>query len=98
MAGGWRPRRSHKANFSNVFSINYNSDIVDAIVKELYKAKGKDKDKLVYLGTYLPSVGPRRNNSYLLHEERSYPNPYPIDKKVGEIFSGRNGMPHHPKV
>lgn len=50
MANGWRPKRNCRANFSNVFPINYNSDLVDEIIKELFKSKGKEKDKLVYLG------------------------------------------------
>ena len=51
MANGWRPKRAVKTNFANVFSINYNESLVDEIIKELYKRKNNNKDKLVYLGT-----------------------------------------------
>lgn len=50
MAGGWRPKRSQKVNFSKVFSLNYHSEIVDEIVKEVYHSKSKNK--LVYLGIF----------------------------------------------
>lgn len=59
MVNGWKPKQGCKANLNNVFSINYEQDIVDDVIKELMKSK-KGKDRLVYLG-------PRRTNSYLLH-------------------------------
>ena len=43
-------------------------------------------------------LGPRRINSYVLHENKSYPNPYPIDKKQDQLSSGRKGVTLHYKV
>ena len=34
-------------------------------------------------------LGPRKANSYLLHEGRQYENPYPIDKRIDRLFSER---------
>ena len=43
-------------------------------------------------------VGPRRSNSYVLHEDRSYNNPYPVNKKQDPLFSSRSGLPLYPKI
>lgn len=43
-------------------------------------------------------LGPRKNNSYVLHENRAYPNPYPMDKKQDQMFSGRKGLPQQTKL
>ena len=45
-------------------------------------AKNKSKQSIVYLG-------PRKGNSYILHQNNSYDNPYPVDKRVDRIFSER---------
>ncbi len=43
-------------------------------------------------------LGPRRNNSYILHENHNYENPYPHNKKMEQLFSSRNGLPLTTKV
>ena len=89
MVSGWKPKRNSKIMINNVFSIRYEQYVVDDIVKELYKHKAKHKEKLVYLG-------PRRNNSYVFHEGRSYDNPYPLSKRQDQMMSGRNNVPLVP--
>ena len=91
MINGWKPKNQSRVNLNNIFPINYEEERVDEIVRELYRSRKKRKEKLVYLG-------PRRINSYVLHEEKAYPNPYPIDKKQDQMSSGRKGIPNNVKL
>ena len=59
MATGWKPKRPNKINFQNIFPLNFTSNIIDEIVKVLVKKNLKYE--LVFLG-------PRKSNSYNLHE------------------------------
>lgn len=62
---------------------------MDELVRNLVK-KGA-KYELVYLG-------PRKLNSYVLHEGQRYENPYPIDKKIDLGLPERPGLPKSPKL
>jgi hypothetical protein len=64
--------------------LNYPNEVVDFLIKNLSKKKNNQ-----YSITYL---GPRKNNSYLLHECRNYPNPYPSSKKVSVPFTKQSEL------
>ena len=49
MATGWKPKKSIAHNLNNVFPISYKSEIVDFLIKELYKKKWNNYE-IVYLG------------------------------------------------
>ena len=83
MITGWKPKRKNRTNEQNVFPLSFNNDVNDEIVAEL--SRRKSKYSIVYLG-------PRKLNSYLLHEGRNYENPYPIDKKVESFFPERPSL------
>ena len=42
MANGWKPKKSMKINYSNVFTVNFDQYAVDEVVKELFKNKKKN--------------------------------------------------------
>lgn len=90
MANGWKPKKNCKLNPSNVFSLNYDQPAVDQLVRELYKNKKKCAENLAY-------IGPRKGNSFVVHESNAYPNPYPPDKHLDQIFSSRPGLPLNAK-
>ena len=83
MATGWKPRRPQRINLQNVFPLNFSNIIIDAVVKHL--SKKNSKYPIVHLG-------PRKLNSYKLHEHRPYDNPYPMDKKTESHLSERPGI------
>ncbi len=45
----------------------------------------------------MDNLGPRRSNSYLIHDDRDYDNPYPIDKKQEQVFPERANIPNNAK-
>ena len=89
MATGWKPRRAQRINFQNVFPINFPNLISDEVINHC--TKKNSKYEIAYLG-------PRKQNSYKLHEDRSYENPYPLDKKVDTFMSERPGISKQYKV
>lgn len=89
MVTGWKPKKPHRINFQNVFPINFTCEITDLVVKNL--AKKNSKFELVYLG-------PRKTNSYLLHENQKYENPYPVDKRLDSVIPERPGVSKYIKL
>lgn len=79
IATGWKPKKKYaKINYQNVFPLNFANNVIDLILKTLSYRKNL-KYSLVY-------VGPRKNNSFQLHEHRNYENPYPLEKRMQTII------------
>lgn len=41
MATGWKPRKPHRINYQNVFTINFSNLITDAVIKNVMKKNSK---------------------------------------------------------
>lgn len=49
MATGWKPKKIRGNGLNNVFPINFGCEVVDFLIKEVYKKKFKEWE-IAYLG------------------------------------------------
>lgn len=67
MLGGWKPKKSIKPKYFNIFTIRYDDEIVDQLIKELVRNELKYKEAVIYLGMLTFMIGPRKSTTYALH-------------------------------